>query len=262
MKLNIVPARTGIQWVKLGIRTFGRQPLALTALFFMYMSVALLLSIVPFVGPLLGMGIVPGATLGLMAATQDAENGKFPTPLVLLSAFRAGRERLRAMLVLGLLYAACLFGIRMVVALVADSAALPATVDPTQPLPPELLESLLLGLVLFTPVSIMFWHAPALVHWHGVSPMKSLFFSTVACLRNWRAMALYGIAWFLLMLAGGMLISTIAMLSGQTQPSVGVAMPFALLVATVFSTSLYFTFRDSFVADEPTPESQPAGDSP
>ena len=33
MKLNIVPARTGIQWVKLGIQTFFRQPLALSGLF-------------------------------------------------------------------------------------------------------------------------------------------------------------------------------------------------------------------------------------
>ena len=35
MKLNIVPARTGLQWVKLGLRTFMQQPFALTALFFL-----------------------------------------------------------------------------------------------------------------------------------------------------------------------------------------------------------------------------------
>ncbi len=29
MKLNIVPARTGLVWVKLGVSTFFRQPLAL-----------------------------------------------------------------------------------------------------------------------------------------------------------------------------------------------------------------------------------------
>ena len=29
MKLNIVPARTGLLWVKLGVRTFVKQPLAL-----------------------------------------------------------------------------------------------------------------------------------------------------------------------------------------------------------------------------------------
>ena len=35
MKLNIVPARTGLTWVKLGISTFFKQPLAIVGLFFM-----------------------------------------------------------------------------------------------------------------------------------------------------------------------------------------------------------------------------------
>jgi hypothetical protein len=35
MKLHLVPARTGLAWVKLGMRTFLRQPLALAGLFFM-----------------------------------------------------------------------------------------------------------------------------------------------------------------------------------------------------------------------------------
>ncbi len=33
MKLHIVPARTGLEWVRLGIRVFWRQPMALAALF-------------------------------------------------------------------------------------------------------------------------------------------------------------------------------------------------------------------------------------
>ena len=103
MKLNIVPARTGIQWVILGIRTFFRQPLALTGLCFLYSTAATLLLLLPVIGPLLALAIVPAATLGLMAATQEALKGRFPMPTVLVSAFRAGRQRLRAMMVLGLL---------------------------------------------------------------------------------------------------------------------------------------------------------------
>jgi hypothetical protein len=48
---------------------------------------------------------------------------------------------------------------------------------------------------LYLPLSLLFWHAPALVHWHGVSPMKSLFFSIVACVRNVGAFTVYGLAW-------------------------------------------------------------------
>ena len=47
MKLNLVPARTGVLWVKLGIRTFFRQPLALAGLFFMFMALMTVASQIP-----------------------------------------------------------------------------------------------------------------------------------------------------------------------------------------------------------------------
>ena len=104
MKLNVVPARTGLQWVRAGMRTFFRQPLALSGLFFMYMAMVMVMALVPLVGPVLAGMLVPAATLGLMAASAEAQRGNFPMPSILFSAFRAGRERLRAMLVLGAIY--------------------------------------------------------------------------------------------------------------------------------------------------------------
>ncbi|MFZ9234209.1 MAG: hypothetical protein ACO24T_08430, partial [Hylemonella sp.] len=101
MKLNIVPARTGWLWVRLGLRTFRRQPLALAGLFFMYITTISLTSLVPLVGNVLALALLPAATLGLMAATREAEQGNFPMPSILLSAFRAGRHRARAMALLG-----------------------------------------------------------------------------------------------------------------------------------------------------------------
>ena len=64
MELNIVPARTGILWVKLGVQTFLKQPLALTGLFFMYMAAVLLISQIPFLGMVLGAMLVPGGHPG------------------------------------------------------------------------------------------------------------------------------------------------------------------------------------------------------
>ena len=102
MKLNAIPARHGVLWVKMGITTFLRQPLALSGLFFIFMAVMSVLSLVPVLGSVLALTLLPGATLGLMAATQEALKGKFPMPGVLFSGFRAGRKQLRSMLVLGL----------------------------------------------------------------------------------------------------------------------------------------------------------------
>ena len=103
MKLNIVPASEGAQWVKLGIRTFFRQPLALSGLFFMFMAIVSVLSIVPYLGSVLALVLLPACTLGLMAASREAKAGKFPMPSIMVSAFRAGTTKTRAMLMLGVI---------------------------------------------------------------------------------------------------------------------------------------------------------------
>ena len=50
MKLNLVPATQGALWARLGMRVFWRQPLAFTGLFFIFMTVLSLCSLVPVVG--------------------------------------------------------------------------------------------------------------------------------------------------------------------------------------------------------------------
>ncbi|MBA2674518.1 BPSS1780 family membrane protein [Ramlibacter sp.] len=265
MKLNLVPARTGVLWVKLGIRTFFRQPLALAGLFFLYMAAMLLVSQVPVIGPIIGGMLVPAMTLGLMAATAEATKGKFPLPTVLLSAFRAGRQRARAMLVLGVIYtvgsllatglAALIGGPLTVAAPGADAAG-----------GPQLDASVLIALVLHAPLFLLFWHAPALVHWHGVPPAKSLFFSAVACLRNIGAFTVYGVLWGGVFLGVSLVLGMLGVALGGGEGVRSVMMPTVLLLAAMFSTSMYFTFRDCFAADDEAEEQAqrqpPGGDVP
>jgi hypothetical protein len=248
VKLNIVPARTGIQWVKLGVRTFLKQPLALTGLFFMYMAVVLVISQIPVLGSVAGAMLVPAATLGLMAATAEAESGRFPMPTVLISAFRAGRQRARAMLVLGAIYTAGSMAATLLGTLLAGQP--PAPTVPADAAAPQLDARMMLVLLLHAPLVVLFWHAPALVHWHGISPVKSLFFSAVACLRNAGAMLMYGFSWLAVFMVVGFTISTIGLMLGGTAVARSIMMPTVLLLVAMFTTSLYFTFRDSFRADD------------
>jgi hypothetical protein len=258
VKLNIVPARTGILWVKLGIRIFFKQPLALTGLFFMYMAAVLVLSQIPIVGPVIGAMLVPAATLGLMAATAEVEAGRFPTPTVLVSAFCAGRQRARAMLVLGIAY---------FVMFLAVSWLLPVEPAPgAAGTPPQLRASpaLLLVAVLQLPMLIVFSLAPALVHWHEIGPVKSLFFSIVAFARNFGAYLVFAAAWCLLV-AGLMLLVGVAFAVLGAAPTLATLSPILFVVAAMISASLYYTFRDSFHADEAEPAPQPTapgGDTP
>jgi MFS family permease len=262
VKLNIVPARTGIEWVKLGVKTFLKQPLALTGLFFMYMAVVLVISQLPLVGPVLGAMLVPAATLGLMAATAEAAGGRFPLPTVLVSAFRAGKQRARAMLVLGAIYTAGSLLATLLGGLLAGDATPMTAPAPADAEAPQMDPRMLWVLLLHMPLVILFWHAPALVHWHGVSPVKSLFFSAVACLRNFGAMFMYGVAWLGVFLVLGFALSTVGMMLGGVAVARSIMMPTVLILVAMFSTSLYFTFRDSFRADEDAqvPAVEPAGE--
>lgn len=255
MKLNIVPARTGLTWFREGVRTFWRQPLALAGLFFMFISLMSLASLIPYVGSVIALALLPAATLGLMAATREAAQGRFPMPTVLVSAFRAGRQRARAMLALGGLYAASFLLVMAASALVdGGSFAMLYLVGGT--LTPELIETpafqgaMWLAMALYLPLSMMFWHAPALVHWHNVSPVKSLFFSLVACARNVGALTLYTLAWTGLFMGMAMLLMLLSVLLGRPGLVALLMYPSAMLLAAMFFSSIWFTFRDSFVADE------------
>jgi len=255
MKLNIVPARTGVQWFKLGVRTFFKQPLALSGLFFMFMAVMSVLTLVPLIGNVLALALLPGATLGLMAATQETTKGKFPMPTVLLSAFRAGRQQLKAMLTLGLLYAVGFLLVLGISATIdggkfAHLYLLGGSMTAETLSEPDFESAVLVAMVLYLPLSLLFWHAPALVHWHGISPAKSLFFSLVACMRNFGAFAVYSLSWLGAFIAMGVAVAVIATLLGSPEVVTGMMFPLAMLMAAMFFTSIYFSFHDCFESDQ------------
>jgi hypothetical protein len=257
MKLNIVPARTGLVWVKLGVTTFFRQPLAFAGLFFMFMALVSIATLVPYVGSALALALLPAVTLGLMAATLEASKGKFPMPTLLITAFRAGRQQARAMLTLGAFYAAGFLAIMGISTLFdggkfARLYLLGGKITQDLVSAPDFQLAMWVSTALYLPLSLLFWHAPALVHWHGVSPVKSLFFSLVACLRNMGAFTVYGLAWLGVFVAGALVVMLVASLVGSAEFAAAALVPFMLLLASMFFTSMYFTVRDCFITDDPT----------
>jgi len=255
MKLQILPSSTGITWVKLGIKTFFKQPLALGGLFFMFMAIVSIASILPLIGGAVALAIVPAATLGLMVATLEALRGKFPMPSVLATAFRAGQQRMRAMLVLGAMYAAGFLLVMGLTTLIdggqfAKLYLVGGKITRELMDDPQFQHAAIVGMLFYMPLSLMFWHAPALVHWHGVPPTKAIFFSLIACFKNFKAYLAYGLGWFAVFAMFGVGITSIALILGSPGVAAALMIPMALTVAAMFFTSVYFTFRDSFVHTE------------
>jgi hypothetical protein len=172
-------------------------------------------------------------------------------PVVLLSAFRAGRQQLKAMLILGLIYA-CGFLLVLGISATVDGGKfahlylMGGAMTPETVMEPDFEMAVLLAMALYVPLSLLFWHAPALVYWHGVAPIKSLFFSMVACLRNFWAFTVYSLVWLGAFIAMGMAVAIVAALLGSPEAVTGIMFPMAMLMAAMFFTSIYFSFSDCF----------------
>lgn len=251
MKLHIVPSSQGVQWVRLGVKAFIRQPLALGGLFFLFMGVVSVLSVVPLLGSALSLLILPAATLGLINAARLASTGSFPLPATLIAAFTAGADKRNAMLQLGVLYTAVFLAVIGITMLI-DGGQFAGLYLMGEPLTEEMagdgsfISALWVALLLYVPMAAVFWHAPALVFWHDVTPGKSLFFSAMACWRNKGAMLMFMLTWMAIITGAGLVITLLAgMLGGATVINV-LLMPATMVMAAMFFASIYFTYQDSF----------------
>lgn len=257
LTLQRVPARQGLGWVKEAFQTFVRRPLAMAGLFALFMFSALMVMLLPLVGPVLLLGSLPLVSLAFMLATQTVLAGRFPMPGIVVAPLRTDRQRRLALLQLGFAYALASFVI-MALSNAVDGGRFEALQDAmsrgaegSQAVSVllddgQLVFGVAVRLVLAGLLAVPFWHAPALVHWSGQGMVQALFSSTLAVWRNRGAFLVYVLAW------GGALglfafaANFIGLVFGAPQLMSIVMMPAALMFSTVFYTSLYFTFVDCF----------------
>ncbi len=257
LTLLLVPTRQGLQWVRDGLRIFFKRPLAMAGLFAVFMFVALVLALVPLLGPVLLLGFLPLATLAFMLASQAVTNGRFPLPTIATVPLRTDNKRRFALLQVGFAYALASFVI-MALSDAVDGgkfAALQAAMSKGREgsttvsallADPQLQFGVAVRLGLAGLLSVPFWHAPALVHWGGQGVLQALFSSTIACWRNKGAFFLYAVTWAAALGLFGFVVNFIGLVFGVPQMVSVVAIPAALLFSTMFYASLYFTFVDCF----------------
>ena len=281
MKLLIVPASTGAQWVLAGLRTFKRQPMALSAMFTTYLlglmvisTVSQLFKVIPgigpflaLLGPLIALGLLPAISLAMMVAASEAAHDHRPHLSLLLVAFRSDAFRSRAMLQLGLFY---VVGLLLIVGLstLFDGGTFASVYLGHTEITEEIAATsdfqtaMMACLILYLPLTLLFWHAPALVYWHSVAPVKALFFSAVACLRNFGAFMVYFLSWMAVAMGFAIAMSLVlGVLSLAVPMSRGllnsVSLIMAIVLVTPFFCSIVFSFRDCFAppdALEPAPQ--------
>lgn len=263
MQARRLPAVRGAFWLFEGFRLFRRNPPLITALTLVYLLVVQVLAVLlPGIGPILLPLLLPVMTLIVANGCRLVDLGQKPDKAALLhgvagnfpAMVRLGGLQLAGALLVVLLSMALNDGADPFGAAgglpaapnMGDVGAAPVADAAAQA---AMLSAMLQVLLLATPLIVAFWFAPFLVGWDRVSPLKSIFFSTVASLRNWRAMTMFSLAG--IVLAGiipGFLLIVVSQISGMALGAAFVALRMILvfLVAPVLTASVYISYRDIF----------------
>lgn len=253
MKLNTLPASHGWTWLAAGLRLYRRNPLALmsnVALMWLTLTVSGVLVI-----PLLSLVfprelaswlsqlplalLLPPLSVGVFKACAKIARGEATPPTTVYTGLSANLPSLFA---LGAIYfAGSLIAFELLTlidgGLLLEAMRNPKRLEEASASGLTLARSGLSLLVLSLPIMMINWFAPVLAGLRGLPPLKAAFFSVVACWRNWRAFAAFGLAlaglfWVLPAVLG----AVIALVSPTLAMSLVVIVPVAL------SPALYAAF--------------------
>lgn len=255
MQVLTLTARQGWRWLAGGFLLFRKNPPLLIVLIVAYWVLMTFLNLVPIIGPVVATLCIPAFSVSLMNACRRLESagGAPPVPYLLFSGFGA---KLPALLLLGAIYLLATLGILSLSALADGGALMQLILSGKKPgeeavVSGSLLAATQLALVFLTPLLMAYWYAPVLVAWHGFPVGKALFFSFVACLRNWRAFLAYGLA---IVIFGGLLPGIALALLGLLFPqgisflAAAFSAPLLLVLAPTLYASFYASYRDVFVS--------------
>lgn len=238
-----VAASQGFQWVAAGFRLYRKTPLLLSAAFAMLFGVVMALGLIPVVGASLSELASPLMVAGFLAAYRALDDGsELELPQFLagvrgpaIPLMAVGAVQLLGTLLIGKIMLGMGFDPQAVMT-AAQSQKDPAEM---QAILNQAMPAVLTGLLLFTPLIMATWFAPALILFGGARPATALGVSLKAVARNWPAMLVNGIALGLLLF----LAALVPMLLGLL-----VAMP-------VLFGSLYASYQAIFAvwADDSAP---------
>jgi len=258
MQAQLVPASRGWRWLADGWKLFRTAPLMWLVMVFAYYILMTVVSVIPVVGVVAAMVIVPALSVGFMAASRAVERGQAIAFSLLFDGFRANRA---ALIRLGFVYFACVV-LLLGASAIADGGGLARWFLTGQRPPVEVMQSgaflhaMLLATALYMPVMMLFWFSPTLCAWRNMPAGKSLFFSFFACVLNWRAFVAYGISTSLVLFVAPFFTLLILMLAsgGSLRPAaLSVLFPFVLAMMPTLFASFYASFRDVFSDTQPEP---------
>ncbi|NLC37513.1 MAG: hypothetical protein GX772_13960 [Alcaligenaceae bacterium] len=255
MQAAILPIHAGWFWIQQGYRICRQQPLAM---FFWSMTLGLLITfsyLIPLFGQMALIIATPSLTFMTLSACRRIEAGEAMQFGMWTQPLRDPSVRKR-LIVLGITYLGCSIAAGVVATLPYLGSLTAAIEGQAQVDELALLQAMRAPLLTFglfyILISMLFWHAPALIGWHGVPMKRALFYSMVACWRNKWAFMLYGISWGAIFL-GVQFASSFLIALGLSAPVMQLLLtPLNIAIAAVLYASFYPAYISVF-----RPEEQP-----
>jgi hypothetical protein len=231
-----------------------------TLLVFCWLVITALMNAVPILGAVVNMLTLPAFLMSFMCMCEELRHGRPLRPDLLLAGFRT---RLRELLVLGALNLAFMSAILLLFWLIDGGSLLESLRSASRAARPSeedvirIYKGVAVLLFISAPLVAALWFAPLLAAWNAMSPAKSMFYSFFACLRNWRAFAVYSVALFAMLFALGLVLAIVALVFRVPPNSIGFNLAAALVLLPTMFASFYVAYRDIFPEDEraqPAPE--------
>ncbi|MBS0335883.1 MAG: hypothetical protein JSS40_03540 [Proteobacteria bacterium] len=263
MQARLIPGSRGWRWLADGWNLFRASPVMWLVLVSAYWMLMTVVSVLPYVGLVAALVLVPGFSVAFMAASRATGRGE---PLALPLIFAGFRVNARAQLLLGAVYLVSMVLVLASSTLADDGALARWMVTGARPTN-EVLQSdgfllaLAISATLYMPVMMLMWFAPTLVAWHAMPVAKALFYSLFACLMNWRAFTVYGAASALVLIVLPFFVLILLLLAsgGTLRPAVmAILFPLVFSLMPVMFASFYASYRDIF-SEGKEPGGEPPG---
>jgi uncharacterized membrane protein len=234
-----VPTGHGLGWIVRGFWHFKTAPVAWLLITALFISISIVVGMVPYIGGLLTSVLGPMLIGGVMFGAREQEQGRELRLEHLFTGFSVQSGQLA---LVGVLYLAGVIAIAVLGGIVLGAALMPvvpgADTELLQTQDAELLldmmgPSLLLGLLvislLFIPLIMAVLFAPALVILDGLPASEAMQQSFSGCLKNVLPFLIYG------------LISLVMVFVGSIPFGLGL-----LVVWPILTAAVYVAYRDIY----------------
>lgn len=237
-------------WIKQGFALFRKRPAEMSTLFLSYMFLMLGIGIIPVLGQILPLILVPVFSMGFMQACVHLEQDKRIYPSLLLTGFRT--PAFHRLMLLGVLY------LLSAVLAVAASSVLDGGVfwgamsgqialDGKTMRESNMSMSMLLSAVIYAPAAMALWYAAPLVMWQNMSVGKAVFYSFFAVRRAGRAFLLYALIWIVIgVLLPAIISAVIAMIVNVAAVTLMILLPLSIVMTVIMYCSFYPTYTHVF----------------